>query len=213
MLFRKELFDTFGHCDIVSKRFSFMSSELQFDFHAVGRRVCRDLESVFEGTDPSELERLSQELLAAKQIVSFGVGREGLMMEAIAMRLMHAGFKSYVVGELVTPAVGPGDLFLVSAGPGHFPTVETLLRVARESGGRTAVITAQPQRAAQMPVDVLIHLPAQTMVDIAAGRSILTMGTHYETSLLLFGDLLVLRLLELTNQKREDMYTRYTNMK
>jgi hypothetical protein len=27
------------------------------------------------------------------------------------------------------------------------------------------------------------------------------------------GDLLVLRLLELTNQKREDMYTRYTNMK
>jgi hypothetical protein len=25
--------------------------------------------------------------------------------------------------------------------------------------------------------------------------------------------LLVLRLLELTNQKREDMYTRYTNMK
>jgi hypothetical protein len=27
------------------------------------------------------------------------------------------------------------------------------------------------------------------------------------------GDLLVLRLLELTDQKREDMYTRYTNMK
>jgi 6-phospho-3-hexuloisomerase len=134
-------------------------------------------------------------------------------MEAIAMRLMHAGFKSYVVGEMVTPAVGPGDLFLVSAGPGHFPTVETLLSVAREAGGRTAVITAQPQRAAQMPVDVVIHLPAQTMADIAAGRSILTMGTHYEISLLLFGDLLVLRLLELTNQSREDMYTRYTNMK
>jgi hypothetical protein len=39
------------------------------------------------------------------------------------------------------------------------------------------------------------------------------MGTHYEAALLLLGDLLVLRLLELTNQKREDMYTRYTNMK
>ena len=81
----------------------------------------------FPASDPSGLERLSKELLAAKKIVSFGVGREGLMMEAIAMRLMHAGFKSYVVGEMVTPAVGPGDLFLVSAGPGHFPTVETLL--------------------------------------------------------------------------------------
>ena len=59
------------------------------------------------------------------------------------------------------------------------------------------------ERAAEMPVDVLIHLPAQTMADIAAGRSILTMGTHYEVSLLLFGDLLVLRLLELTNQNRK----------
>ena len=76
---------------------------------------------------------------------------------------------------MVTPPVGSGDLFLVSAGPGHFPTVETLLNVAREAGGRTAAITAQPVRAAQMPVDLLINLPAQTMVDIAAGRSILTM--------------------------------------
>jgi 6-phospho-3-hexuloisomerase len=190
-----------------------MHAESSFDFQALGRRACRDLQAVFEASDPSQLERLGQEILTAKQIVSFGVGREGLMMEAIAMRLMHAGFKSYVVGEMVTPAVGSGDLFLVSAGPGHFPTVETLLKVAREAGGRTAVITAQPERAAEMPVDVVIHLPAQTMADIAAGRSILTMGTHYEASLLLFGDLLVLRLLELTNQLREDMYTRYTNLK
>jgi hypothetical protein len=51
------------------------------------------------------------------------------------------------------------------------------------------------------------------MVDVTAGLSVLTMGTHYEAALLLLGDLLVLRLLELTNQKREDMYTRYTNMK
>lgn len=32
-------------------------------------------------------------------------------------------------------------------------------------------------------------------------------------AVLLFGDLLVLRLLELTNQKLDDMHTRYTNMK
>jgi hypothetical protein len=85
--------------------------------------------------------------------------------------------------------------------------------VAREAGGRTVVVTAQPARAVQMPVDVLIYLPAQTMVDVTAGMSVLTMGTPYEAFLLLFGDLLVLRLLELTHQKREDLYTRYTNMK
>jgi 6-phospho-3-hexuloisomerase len=190
-----------------------MNQEPRFDLTGLGQRACRDLGSVFERVDPAQLELLSRELIAARRIVCCGVGREGLMMEAIAMRLMHAGFSSYVVGEMVTPPVCRGDVFLASAGPGHFPTVETLLSVAREAGGRTVVITAQPARAVQMAVDVVIHLPAQTMVDVNAGLSVLTMGTHYEASLLLFGDLLVLRLLELTHQKREDMYTRYTNMK
>jgi len=131
-----------------------MSPEPYFDFNGLGGRVCRELESVFEETEPSQLELLSKELLAAQRIVSYGVGREGLMMEAIAMRLMHAGFKSYVVGEMVTPPVGPGDLFLVSAGPGHFPTVETLLKGARESRRRTDAISAKPERAEQMPEDV-----------------------------------------------------------
>ena len=190
-----------------------MNSEPSFDLAGLGRRACRDLENVFGRVDPAQLEFLSRELQAARRIVCYGVGREGLMMAAIAMRLMHAGFQSYVVGEMPTPPVGAGDVFFASAGPGHFPTIETLLKVAREAGGRTVLITAQPERAAQMPADVLIHLPAQTMVDVTAGLSVLTMGTPYEASLLLFGDLLVLRLLELTHQKREDMYTRYTNMK
>jgi 6-phospho-3-hexuloisomerase len=190
-----------------------MNPEPSFDLTDLGQRACRDLENVFERTDPAQLELLSQELMAAHRIVCYGVGREGLMMEAIAMRLMHAGFQSYVVGEMVTPPVRQGDVFFTSAGPGYFPTIETLLKVARDAGGRTVVVTAQPARAAEMPADVVIHIPAQTMVDVSAGLSVLTMGTHYEAALLLFGDLLVLRLLELSHQKREDMYTRYTNMK
>src|ERR1700727_3621152 len=144
-----------------------------FDVRALGTRTGQDLAAVFAKFEASQLEPLSQELLAAKRIVCYGVGREGLMMEAIAMRLMHAGFKSYVVGEMVTPPVGAGDIFFTSAGPGHFPIIETLLRVAREAGGRTVGVTAQPARASQMPVDVAIHLPAQTMVDVTAGPSLL----------------------------------------
>jgi D-arabinose 5-phosphate isomerase GutQ len=60
-----------------------------------------------------------------------------------------------------------------------------------------------------------LHAEAFAMRLMHAGfRSyVLTMGTPYQASLLLLSDLLILRLLELTGQKREDMYTRYTNMK
>jgi 6-phospho-3-hexuloisomerase len=107
-----------------------MTTANDFDVRTLGTRAGQDLEAVFSKFEPSQLEILSQELLAAKRIVCYGVGREGLMMGAIAMRLMHAGFKSYVVGEMVTPPVGAGDIFFTSAGPGHFPIIETLLRVA-----------------------------------------------------------------------------------
>ncbi len=107
---------------------------------------------------------------------------------------------------------------LASVSPEALERAADCLHAARQrdfygEGGSGQVAPAQPARAAQMPVDVVIHLPGQTMVDVTAGLSVLTMGTHYEAALLLFGDLLILRLLELTHQKREDMYTRYTNMK
>jgi DNA-binding MarR family transcriptional regulator len=42
-----------------------MSREPDSDLSGLGRRACRDLENVFERADPSQLEILSRELLAA----------------------------------------------------------------------------------------------------------------------------------------------------
>ncbi|CAI5462204.1 unnamed protein product [Closterium sp. Yama58-4] len=92
-------------------------------------------------------ETLVEEIVSAKdgKITLYGVGREGLMMRALAMRLYHLGLQATVVGDMSCPPIGPGDLLLVSAGPGRFSTVEALLGEARSAGARTAVITAQPE--------------------------------------------------------------------
>ena len=76
-------------------------------------------------------ERMCDEILAARRIACFGVGREGLMMRALCMRLMHLGFDAHVVGDMTTPPIGPGDLLMISAGPGAFSTALALLGVAR----------------------------------------------------------------------------------
>src|ERR1700676_840936 len=121
-----------------------MTQTGNFDTRMLGTQACQELGNVFSKLEASQLEILSQELLSAKRIVCYGMGREGLMMEAIAMRLMHAGFKSYVVGEMVTPPVGPGDVFFASAGPGHFPIIEALLNVALAAGGPPVIGAAPP---------------------------------------------------------------------
>jgi 6-phospho-3-hexuloisomerase len=159
-----------------------------------------------------EVERLCDEIQAARRIACYGVGREGLMMRALCMRLMHLGFDAHVVGDMTTPPLGTGDLLLVSAGPGSFSTVVALLGVARAAGGRTAVVTAQPDGEAPHMADAVIYLRAQTMADDRGRSSILPMGSLYEAAMLVFFDVVSIRLRERTGQTMEDMRSRHTNL-
>lgn len=166
---------------------------------------------LMDGTD-LEVERLCDEIQAARRIACYGVGREGLMMRALCMRLMHLGFDAHLVGDMTTPPLGARDLLLVSAGPGSFSTVQALLGVARSAGARTAVVTAQPDGEAPRMADAVITLRAQTMADDRGGASILPMGSLYEAAMLVFFDIVSIRLRERTGQTMEDMRSRHTNL-
>ena len=158
-------------------------------------------------------EPLLDELQRANRLCLYGVGREGLMMKAFAMRLFHLGLDAHVVGDVTTPPVGEGDALIVSAGPGAFSTVLGLLEVAREAGARTVVVTAQPEGRAAQIADVTVHLPAQTMADDEApDTSVLPMGSLFEAVQLIFFELVVLQLRERSGQSPEMMRRRHTNL-
>jgi 6-phospho-3-hexuloisomerase len=173
----------------------------------------REVGEVLDRIPVETTERLCAELEAARRIACYGVGREGLMMKALCMRLMHLGLDAHVVGDMTTPPVGAGDLLVVSAGPGRFSTVLALLGVAREAGARTVVVTAQPDGEAPRQADVVIELPAQTMADDSGpSTSVLPMGSLYEAVQLIFFDVVSLRLRERLGQGAEEMRARHTNL-
>jgi len=173
----------------------------------------QEVGQVLERIPADTAERLCAEIEGARRIVCYGVGREGLMMRALCMRLMHLGLDAHVVGDMATPPLGVGDLLLVSAGPGSFATVLALLDVARGARARTAVVTAQPDGEAPRRADVVFHLPAQTMSDDRdSAASALPMGSVYEAVQLLFFDVVSLRLRERLGQSAEDMRARHTNL-
>ena len=111
------------------------------------------------------LDALIEAIVAAKRIVVFGLGREGLQMRGFAMRLFHMGRDVAVWGDMTTPPVGPGDLLIVSAGPGDLATAAVLVDIARKAGARTALVTAQPGGELAKRVDIVTVIPAQTMAD------------------------------------------------
>src|ERR1700688_1017523 len=111
----------------------------------LSKGALNDLAGVFAAMPENALDGLIEAIVAAKRIVVFGLGREGLQMRGFAMRLFHMGRQVAVWGDITTPEVGPGDLFFASAGPGDLATAATLAAIARKAGARTALVTAQPK--------------------------------------------------------------------
>lgn len=176
-------------------------------------RAAAEIRAATAAIDPAAFDAMVVELATAARIACYGVGREGLMMRALAMRLYHMGRDAHVVGDMSCPPVGPGDLLLVSAGPGGFSTVNGLIGVARAAGARVGVVTAQPQGSAAQMADRVLVIPAQTMAnDQGAAVSVLPMGSLYEGAQYLTFELLVLALRDRLGVAPEAMRARHTNL-
>jgi 6-phospho-3-hexuloisomerase len=172
-----------------------------------------ELRAVIDGIDEGQVEALLAGLAKARRIACYGVGREGLMMKALAMRLYHLGLDVHVVGDMTTPPLTVGDLLLVSAGPGHFSTVQALLETARNCGAATACFTAEPTGRSPAFAGHVVVLPAQTMArDQAAPSSFLPMGSLYEGAQYLFFEYLVLMVRDRLGVTAEAMRGRHTNL-
>jgi 6-phospho-3-hexuloisomerase len=176
--------------------------------------AAEEIRAASAATAPDALAAMAAEIAGAKRIALYGVGREGLMMRALAMRLYHAGLDAHVVGDMSCPPLGPGDLLLVSAGPGHFSTVAALVETAKAAGARAGCFTAQPGGAVPKACDAVLTIPAQTMADDQgpSGTSTLPMGSLYEGAQYLVFEILILLLRDRLGVSPEAMRARHTNL-
>lgn len=173
-----------------------------------------ELGSVLAGLDESRIDAACKMLAGAKQIIVYGCGREALQVKGLAMRLYHLGLPVSVVGDMTTPPLGPGDVFLVSSGPGETSTVLTLMQVAHGAGATNLLLTAQAESSAAERADFTLLIPAQTMANDQGARktSVLPMGSVFEGALFLLFEVMVLKLRDLIGASPEAMRARHTNM-
>ncbi|GGX43035.1 hexulose-6-phosphate isomerase [Tateyamaria omphalii] len=172
-----------------------------------------EVQGVLNSALPDQIETMATPIQKANRIAVYGVGREGLMMKSLAMRLFHLGHDVHVVGDMTTPPIGSGDLLIISAGPGHFSTVAGLVGVAKQDGATTLCVTAEPEAAVPQTVDHVVHLAAQTMAnDRTMTTSILPMGSLFEATQFLFFELLILHLRDAMGLSPDQMRANHTNL-
>ena len=169
---------------------------------------------MLSGIDAESGELLATAILGAKKILVAGAGRPGFAVKSFAMRLMHMGFDVYVVGETVTPNLESDDLLLVASGSGETGSLVVMSQKAKCLGAKLATVTVHPDGTVASLSDVVVRIPAPSpkasVVD--AFRSIQSMGSLFEQSLLLYLDALILRLMELRGDNSDNMFTRHANL-
>ena len=179
--------------------------------------AARELVSIVGAIPAQDADALCTMISEARILAVHGLGREGLMMRALAMRLFHLGLQATPVGDVTLPAVGPGDILLVSAGPGGFETIGALMRIARQAGARTILLTAEADAALKPLADLTVLVPARTMArpfeaSADAVAPALPMGSAYEGALFLFSEYIVARLATTLTIDEGAMRARHTNL-
>jgi 6-phospho-3-hexuloisomerase len=87
-------------------------------FHQMAQQAVSEVGSVLAQVQTAAVDVMCAEILKARHIACYGVGREGLLMKAFCMRLMHLGLDAHAVGEMTAPPLFAGDLLIASAAPG-----------------------------------------------------------------------------------------------
>ena len=177
------------------------------------RGALDELGAVLDRVDDAAVDHAVDLIAKARKVVVFGGGREGLQIRGLAMRLFHLGRSVAVVGDMTTPAIGSGDLFVVTVGPGEISTALALIGVAKQAGARVLVITAQPDGRAPRLADFVLTVPAQTMADDqGATLSVLPMGSLYEGAIYLLFEIMILKLKAKLKVSAEAMRANHTNL-
>ncbi len=177
------------------------------DFKKTAYTVIDEFKQVMNRMDGQAVEDFIALMKQSKRVFFIGVGREGMMTRAFAMRVMHMGWEAHWIWDDTTPNIGTGDLLVATMGGGSIGHIEYVVGRARENGARVAVVTGDRRGAGVALADLVLFIPGAVYRgsdDVVA--SVQPMGNLFEQCLLLVFDLICMKMVD------EDSGITYTEM-
>jgi 6-phospho-3-hexuloisomerase len=175
--------------------------------------ILHEMQEVLGEVSPESAERLASAVLDADRIYVAGGGRSGLMARAFAMRLVHLGLVTYVVGETTTPAVRRGDLLLACSASGETHVTVVVSKVAHEAGARIVAVTATPDSPMARLADETIVIPGPSRRGQEwQGKSSQYGGSLFEQALLIFLDAVTAEVGRRLGLTPQELDSRHANL-
>ena len=168
------------------------------------------IKDILSQIDKNDIEKVKKFFFKSNRIFVYGAGRSGLVAKAFAIRLVHLGFQTFVIGETITAPVQKGDLVVIVSGSGEtIPAVMTA-EIARDIGATVISITGKKQSDIAKFADITLFLSASCK-DIKR-KKYAPLGTLFEASVWILLDGLIADLLETKKETEEMMRSRHATL-
>ncbi len=158
----------------------------------------------------------------ARKVLVMGAGRSGLIGRAFAMRLLHLGYNSFVLGDTIVPSIKKGDVVIAISGSGKTKLIVTAAEAAKQVGATVIAITTFPDSPLGKLADLTVKVPGRTKhsrLDDYFARQILgiheplaPLGTLFEDTALVFLDGIIYALMERLRVSEDEMRSRHANI-
>jgi len=181
------------------------------NYYDDSQSVIEELKKLLEKVSVEEIDIYAKALLEARSVFFVGVGRVRLALEAAVKRLTHLGIDCHMVGDLNEPPITKDDLLVVGSGSGESVIPLEITKKAKKYEAKIIHLTSNPNSSIAQLADVIVQFESPSKSS-QKFTSIQPMTTIFEQGLLIFHDVLALRLMEEKNLTMTDLKKRHANL-
>lgn len=179
-------------------------------FHDSLAYIQKKTNDILGKVSSDKIEKIISSFFKAKRIFVYGAGRSGLVSKAFAIRLVHLGFQTFVIGETIGAPVKKGDLVCLVSGSGEtIPAVMTA-EIAKNLGAKLVVVTGKAGSRITKFADIAIVLSADCTEK--ERKQFAPLGTLFEASAWIFLDGIIAELMRNKKETEESMRSRHATL-
>ena len=191
-----------------------MSNKKNLDLYF--KEIIQSIVKLQKNIDTSQLEKFIKILIdtfySGKNVFLYGFGRSLLVGKSFSMRLMHLGFKSHVIGEVVTPPVNPDDVFLTISKTLSKELISVAIDNAKNCKAKIIVISSKDDSSLLKKADNFVIMPDYKSNTAKISELNAPLGTLFEISTMILLDCVIIELMDRLGINEKDMKARHANI-
>lgn len=173
-------------------------------------QIVAEITGVIAKMDEGDIERAMPLIGKTGRVYATGEGRSGFQARSFAMRMMHIGYASYMMGETICPSMHEGDVLLAISGSGTTRRTVEDGEVAKKLGVKVIAVTSKPESPLAAAADAVIVVPGRVKGE--AGGSIQLLSSLFDQSVHIALDALCLMLSRRDNVSDADANANHANV-